>query len=804
MKITDKIKEKRLIFDGGMGTMLQAAGLAPGEAPERWSITHKKEICGVHRAYIDAGCDILTSNTFGVNTLKYSTEDVRAMVGASFECMRQSCFGVDREIYLALDVGPLGRLLEPYGDLPFEDAIKAFSETIKAGQECGADVILIETMNDSYETKAAVLAAKENSDLPIFVTNVYDGSHKLMTGADVPAMVALLEGLGVDALGMNCSLGPWQMKEILPEFLMYSSTPVIVRPNAGLPVQRGEQTVYDISAVEFAHVMEQMAHMGACIMGGCCGTTPEYIKETVRAVSGIPYVLPSYKDITLVSSYVGACEIGSKPKLIGERINPTGKKKLKDALRSGDISYILSEATRQQDCGADILDVNVGLPEIDETATMVRVIREIQAVCTLPLQIDSVNAEALEAAARIYNGKPLINSVNGSEESMRAVFPIVKKYGGVVVALTMDDGGIPESACERAEIASRIADRAQEYGIRKKDIIFDPLALTVSSDKGSAAVTLEAIRIIHSRLGMHTSLGVSNISFGLPRRDIITSTFYVMALEAGLDCAIMNPFSQEMMKAHRGYCALRGLDEGFEEYINFASGLDTVQSVAPVSSVQATPIASEGTASDGGELMNAIIRGICESARACAERLLDSMSPLEIINSQIIPALNSVGRDFEDKKIYLPQLLMSAEASSVAFGVVKSRLPKSAEGGEKIILATVKGDIHDIGKNIVKVLLENFGFDVIDLGRDVPARRVCDSARENSVRLVGLSALMTTTVPSMAETIKLLHEECPEARVMVGGAVLTQEYADMIGADFYSPDAMGSVRYAQELFKNKK
>lgn len=802
MRITDKIKEKRLIFDGGMGTMLQGLGLAPGEAPERWSLSHPSEICNVHRAYIDAGCDILTSNTFGVNTLKYSAEDVRAMVRASFECMRNACAGAGREIYLALDIGPLGRLLEPYGDLSFEDAVKAFSETVRVGAECGADVILIETMNDSYETKAAVLAARENSCLPVFVTNVYDGTHKLMTGADVPAMVALLEGLAVDALGMNCSLGPWQMKEILPEFLKYSSTPIIVMPNAGLPVQRGDEVYYDIDAEEFAEAMAQMASMGACILGGCCGTTPNYIRETVRAVCDIPQVLPSIKDITLVSSYAHACEIGKRPILIGERINPTGKKWLKEALRTGDISYILSEAARQQDCGADMLDVNVGLPEIDEAGTMVRVIHELQAVCTLPLQIDTVNAEALEAGVRIYNGKPLINSVNGSEESMSTVFPIVKKYGGAVIALTMDGAGIPETARERADIAKRIVSRAAEYGIQKKDIIIDPLALTVSSDRKSADVTLEAIRLIRSELGLHTSLGVSNISFGLPMRDIVTATFYVMALEAGLDCAIMNPLSAEMMKAYRSFCALHGLDEGFTDYIAFASGLGSVQSTPAASGVSAVPSASGDINADGESgLRYAIIRGMCDSARDIAESMLDSMPPLEIINSYIIPALNTVGREFEEKRLYLPQLLMSAEASQAAFGAVKSRLPKGSEGGERIILATVKGDIHDIGKNIVKVLLENFGFDVIDLGRDVSARRICDAARDGGVRLVGLSALMTTTVPSMAETIKLLREECPETRVMVGGAVLTQEYADMIGADFYSPDAMGSVRYAQELFK---
>ncbi len=791
MKITEKIKNKRLIFDGGMGTLLQAAGLPAGQAPETWNITNPDKIADIHKSYIKAGCDILTSNTFGVNTLKYTADEVESMTFAAFSCMKKAAAESGREVYLALDIGPTGKLLEPYGDLSFEDAVSVFSTTVKAGVECGADLILIETMNDSYETKAAVLAAKENSTLPVFVTNVYDSTHKLMTGADVPAMVAMLEGLGVDAIGMNCSLGPRQMIEILPKFIEYSSTPLIIQPNAGLPTQKDGKTVYDVDAEEFSDIMAQMAKMGGCILGGCCGTTPEYIKKTVEKTREIPFVYPEGKRRTLVSSYTHAIEVGHAPTLIGERINPTGKSKLKEALRTNNMSYILSEAVNQQKRGAHILDVNVGLPEIDEVKTMTSAVKQIQSVSDCPLQIDTVNFTAMESAARVYNGKPLINSVNGSEESMNAVFPIVKKYGGAVIALTMDEQGIPQTAHGRVEIARRIMQRAAEYGIDKKDIIVDPLALTVSSNPESASVTLEAIRLIRDELGLYTSLGVSNISFGLPQRDIVTSTFYIMALNSGLNCAIMNPYSSEMMKAYRSYCALDGHDIGFENYIDFASTYMPSQTAGT---------GARATLSGDGELQSAIIKGLKEQARVVTEIMLESSQPMEIINSHIIPALNIVGRGFEEKTVYLPQLLMSAEASQAAFEAVKERLPRSAESKGRIVLATVKGDIHDIGKNIVKVLLENFGFTVIDLGKDVPPAAVVDAVRERGAGLVCLSALMTTTVPAMADTIKLLREFCPDVKIMVGGAVMTQEYADMIGADAYSPDAMGAVRFAQELF----
>ncbi len=796
MDIRERLKNSRLILDGGMGTLLQAMGLKPGEAPEYWSITHPNEITSIHQAYYEAGSDVVNTNTFGVNSLKYDDRTIEEMVAASYKCADMARKAAGGEKYIALDIGPTGRLLEPLGDLPFEDAVKAFSKIVQEGVKNGVDLIVIETMNDSYETKAAVLAAKENSDLPIIATNVYDESGKLMTGADVHAMVALLEGLGVDALGMNCSLGPAQMEAFLPGFIKYASIPVAVVPNAGLPRSENGQTVYDVDAEEFSDIMKDITSAGARIIGGCCGTTPEYIRKMVEKTKDIPLYELSDKGITAVSSYTHAVEIADEPILIGERINPTGKKKFREALRKNDMDYILREGIDQQEKGAHILDVNVGLPEIDEKAMICNAVRELQVVTDLPLQIDTVDPAAMEAAMRLYNGKPLVNSVNGNQESMDNILPLVKKYGGVLIALTMDHNGIPETAEGRLAIAEKIVNEAAKYGIDKKDIIADPLALTVSSDSNSANVTLEAIRLIRSRLGIRTSLGISNISFGLPNRDFITSTFYLMALENGLTCAIMNPYSQDMMKAYYSYRALKGFDISCADYIGFASSV-TVETVKSSSTA-----GHSAHSSDSDEpLKHAIVKGMRDAAANCAKDLLKTNDPLDVINKQIIPALNIVGKGFEEKKVYLPQLLMSAEAATAAFERVKEAMPANAESsGNEIVIATVKGDIHDIGKNIVRVLLENFGFNVIDLGRDVPPEAICEEAVKRNCRLVGLSALMTTTVPSMEETIKQLRVVKPDTKVVVGGAVMTKEYADMIGADFYAADAMDTVRYAQKIF----
>ena len=792
MRITEIIKTQRLICDGGFGTMLQAAGMGAGECSEEWNISHPDIITNIHKQYIDAGSDIITLNTFGVNTLKYSKDCCEEMIKAAYENAKRAVINSGKDVYIALDVGPLGRLLAPYGDLDFEDAVSAFANTVRAGYECGADLVIIETMNDTYETKAAVIAAKENCDLPIFVTNVFDKTRKQMTGADIRATVALLEGLGVDAIGMNCSLGPRQMNEILPEFFEYSSTPIIVQPNAGLPVEKDGVTRFDIDSDGFALEAMKMAEMGAAILGGCCGTTPEYIRKVKEKTKDIPYSYITKKNHTLVSSYTHACEIGKEPILIGERINPTGKSKLKEALRQNNMSYILSEAVTEEEKGAHILDVNVGLPEIDEVKMLKNATFEIQSVTNLPLQLDSVNVKALEAAMRIYNGKPLINSVNGNDESMDKIFPLVKKYGGVIIALTMDDNGIPNTARERLLIAKRIVERAEKYGIDRKNIVADPLALTVSADKDSAKITLEAIELIKNELSIYTSLGISNISFGLPNRDMVTAAFFTLALASGLDAAIMNPNSSEVMKAYYTYRALNGLDEGFADYIGFATTVESATSTA------AKPV--ESGIADKSKLESAIIKGLKLEARAEAERLLENTEPMEVINSYIIPALNFVGKGYEEKRIYLPGLLMSADASQAAFEVIKEKMPKKKDGGNKIVIATVKGDIHDIGKNIVKVLLENFGFDIVDLGRDVPPERVFEAAKEHNAALVGLSALMTTTLGAMEETVKIIKENLKNTKIMVGGAVLTPEYANMIGADIYAADAMEAVRAAQRVF----
>ena len=793
MNILEKIKTSITYFDGGMGTMLQARGLAPGELPELWNISHRDVIVDIHKAYLESGCNILKTNTFGANRLKF--DNLEEIITAAIDNAKEAVRAFDGDRYVAYDIGSLGKMLKPLGDLDFEDAVSLFADGIKIAAKCGVDLILIETMNDSYETKAAVLAAKENSDLPIFVTCVYDENAKLMTGADPAAMVAMLEGLRVDAVGMNCSLGPEQMVKIVPKLVSEASVPVIVNPNAGLPKSVNGKTVYDVDAELFSDLMVDIVNSGATIVGGCCGTTPEFIRKTVEKTRNLPFKLPDKKSHTVVSSYTHAVKIGTVPVLIGERINPTGKSKFKEALRENNLDYILNEGITQQDAGADILDVNVGLPEIDEVEMMINVVTELQAVSDLPLQLDTVDPVAMEKSMRIYNGKPLVNSVNGKPESMKAVFPLVKKYGGVVIALTIGKAGIPETAEGRYEIAKNIIEEAEKYGIDRCNIVVDPLAMTVSSDTQSANVTLESIRIIEERLGVHTSLGVSNISFGLPNRDFVTSTFFAIAMQTGLDCAIMNPFSLEMMKIYHCFKALRGMDDNCTEYIEFASGI-TASNVTAVKDKS-----SDSTADVSDPLKHAIIKGLKEKAGAIAAQLVTEVDPLEVVNAQIIPALDTVGKGFEEKTVFLPQLLMSADAAKAAFESVKAALSNTDQPSKgTIILATVKGDIHDIGKNIVKVLLSNYGFDVIDLGKDVPPEAVRDCAVENDIRLVGLSALMTTTVPSMEETIKLLRETGIGTKVVVGGAVLTQEYADMIGADYYAKDAMETVRYAEEIF----
>ncbi len=779
------IRTKRLYCDGGTGTVLQGMGLPTGTPPEMWNIEHPEKIEELHNLYFDAGCNIVVSNTFGINREKH--ENYAELIESGIRCAKNAAKGRDCA-FVAFDMGPTGRLLKPLGDLDFEEAVSIFAANVRVAARCGVDLIFVETMNDSYETKAAVLAAKENCDLPIFVTNVYDESGKLMTGASPEAMISMLESMGVDALGMNCSLGPDMMLPLIERFTENASVPIIVNPNAGLPVVEDGKTAYNINGEQFAAYMKKIAEMGACILGGCCGTTPEYMKKMIEATKAVEYKIPELKKKTVVSSYTHAVEIGKAPILIGERINPTGKKKLKEALRENNMTYLLNEAIRQEEAGVHILDVNTGLPEIDEAEMLKAATEAIQAVTAIPLQLDSNDPKALEGAMRIYNGKPLVNSVNGKAESMESIFPLVKKYGGAVIALTIDEEGIPITAEGRRDVAKRIMEKAAEYGIDKKDIIVDPLALAVSSDSTGALVTMEAIRLI-KELGLCTSLGVSNISFGLPNREKINSTFFAQSLECGLDCAIMNPFATGMMDVYYTHRVLHNMDTACAEYIEYANATEPTQAEAPKSE-------------DAADLHRAVVKGIKEQSVFAARVLLETEKPLDIINEKIIPALNEIGIAFEEKRAYLPQLLMSAEAASAAFEEIKVKMPDS--GGETrgdVILATVKGDIHDIGKNIVKVLLESYGFNVFDLGRDVSSEAVLEKVKETGCRFVGLSALMTTTVPAMAEAIGLLHREYPDTKIVVGGAVLNQEYADMINADFYAADAMETVHLAEKYYK---
>lgn len=792
MNILEKIKKERVYFDGGYGTNLQKAGLMPGELPELWNMEKPEIITGLHRDYLDAGCDILKTNTFGANILKFSEDQLEKIIESAINNAKKAISdGGYKDKYVALDIGPTGKLLKPLGDLEFEDAVNIFAKTVKIGAKYGVDLVLIETMNDSLETKAAVLAVKENSSLPVFVTNAYDENQKLMTGASPSVMVSLLEGLRVDALGVNCSLGPDKMIPVVKELLENASIPVIVNPNAGLPVIKDGKTEFDVDAKSFANSMVEIAKLGAGIMGGCCGTTPEYIKSTKELVDNLEYSKVEEKNKTVVSSYNHTVEFGEKPVLIGERINPTGKKLLKEALREKNYEYILKEGIGQEDAGADILDVNAGLPEINEKEVLEELVKLLQSVTDLPLQIDTSNAGAMEASLRVYNGKPLINSVNGKKESMEEIFPLAKKYGGVVICLTLDEDGIPQTIEGRIKIANKIIETAKEYGISKKDLIFDPLAMTISSDSRSASVTLGCIKEFN-KMGIKTSLGVSNVSFGLPKRSIINSTFFAMALSSGLNAAIMNPYSGEMMDVYYSFCALSNMDERCENYINYASKEEDKVEIK----------SQNQELSDNEGLIRAVLKGLKEEAESYTKKLLEKEEPLSVIDKCIIPALDEMGSKFEKKEAFLPQLLMSAEAAKSAFDVIKSAMLESGKGRDKkykIVLATVKGDIHDIGKNIVKVLLENYDFDVIDLGKDVDPKVIVDTAKQENARLIGLSALMTTTVPAMEEAINLVRKEVSGCKVVVGGAVLTQEYADMIGADRYAKDAMETVRYAESL-----
>ena len=800
MDIREELGRRIIFFDGGLGSLLQERGLKPGELPETWNLTRPEVLYDIHRAYLDAGADIILANTFGANGFKY--DNLEEIVTAAVVNAKKAVADSGRKAYVALDMGPTGKLLKPMGTLDFEECVSIYADVVRYGAKAGADLILIETMSDTYELKAAVLAAKENSNLPVVATVVFDEHHKMLTGATPEVVVALLEGLRVDAIGMNCGLGPKQMKPIFETMARYASIPLVITPNAGLPRSENGKTVYDVGPEEFAEDMEEIINMGAWMAGGCCGTTPAHIKALTERCFGITPKPLTDKDYTIVTSYSTAVELGGRPVIIGERINPTGKSKFKQALRDNNMEYILEEGVKQADSGAHILDVNVGLPEIDEPAMMRRTVYELQSVLPLPLQIDTTDPVAMEQAMRIYNGKPMINSVNGKEEIMHQIFPLVQKYGGTVVGLALDEAGIPDTAEGRLAVAKKIYDTAAQYGIKPKDIVIDALTMTMSTDNNSANITLDTVREIKAH-GGRTVLGVSNISFGLPQREVINSGFFLMAMQAGLSAGIINPNARAMIQAYDTYCVLGGFDSQCMSYIEKYAVAEPTPVAQTVTSVKQAGKAVTGNLS----LTDCIVKGLKEQAYKATKDELSTKDTMEIINGELVPALDIVGKGFEKGTVFLPQLLMSAEAAKAGFEAIKEYVSSQGTNQEKkatIVIATVKGDIHDIGKNIVKVLLENYGYDVIDLGKDVPPETVVDKVIETHAPLVGLSALMTTTVVSMEETIKKLHESAPWCKIMVGGAVLTQEYADMIGADFYGKDAMQSVYYAEELLNPAK
>ena len=742
MTLLEKINQGFVFFDGGYGTLLQAKGLKAGELPETYNILHPEMITEIHYDYLMAGSQILKTNTFGCNELKFSDEgefSLENLIGAAVKNAKRAIEKAGKvqgeDAYIALDLGPTGKLLEPLGDLAFEKAVSLYKKVTEIGVKYGVDCVLIETMNDGYEAKAALLGVKESCDLPVFVTTVYDENAKSLTGSGPKNMVALLEGLSVDALGLNCSLGPEKMFPIVKEICENASIPIIVNPNAGLPKVVDGQTVFEVDADEFAEEMEKLAELGVRMLGGCCGTTPLHIGKMIERVSLKTAKPITKKNNTVISSYSKVVVFEDKPILIGERINPTGKSKFKQALRDHDIDYILREGFAQEEKKVHVLDVNLGLPEIDEVSMLKEVVVKLQSVIDLPLQIDTSDPIALEGALRVYNGKALINSVNGKEESMNSVFPLVKKYGGVVVALTLDENGIPETVEGRLAIAEKIYKRAAEYGIEEKDIIVDVLTMSISTDTQAANVTLDAVAGIKERFHGKTILGVSNVSFGLPNRDFINATFFANAMERGLSAAIMNPNSLDMLKTYYAFCALKGYDDRCVEYVEFATNeASKMMPALPKNGITSDVVNTASDASVESPLMKAIVKGMKDAAVSATEQVLsEGKEAFGVIQNEIIPALDVVGKGFEKKTIFLPQLLMSSEAATAAFEVIKGSMKGSSAENElkgKIVLATVKGDIHDIGKNIVKVLLENYGFNVIDLGKDVPSHMVVDAAKK--------------------------------------------------------------------------
>jgi 5-methyltetrahydrofolate--homocysteine methyltransferase len=786
--VTFRINNKTIIFDGAMGTMLQKRGLKRGEIPELLNLTAPDLIRSIHDEYFDAGCDVISANTFGANRYKAEKtgHTLAELVSSAVRIAKKAASGRNGK-YAALDIGPCGRVLQPTGDLPFEDAVEVFAEIVRAGSLAGADLILLETFTDLYELKAALIAAKENSDLPVLATMSFEANGISFFGATVESMVLTMQALGADAIGVNCSLGPKQLVPIVERLLSASSIPVMVQPNAGLPLFDNGEARYDVTPEEFADHIKMFAEEGALIVGGCCGTDPGYIRLVKERLMGATPLRKRPPLRTGVCSPSRSVFFGDDTVIIGERLNPTGKKALQAALRARDMDHVLKEAIRQQDQGAHILDVNMGLPDIDEPEMLRKAVIEIQSVVDLPLQLDSSDSNALEKAARVYNGKPLINSVNGKKESLQKILPIAKKYGAAVLGLTLDDEGIPHTAEGRVKIARNIMEEAQKIGIPKEDVLIDCLVMTVSAQQDQAAETLKAVRMVREELGLKTVLGVSNVSFGLPSRPIINRTMLAMALMQGLDAPIMNPGDEGMRETIAAFRVLMGKDPQASGFIAEYSGTDEKQ-----------PKKTETVTGGSFGLPQAIKSGLKREAEKATETLLSTMGPLEIIENEIIPSLDSVGKEYESQTIFLPQLMKSAEAAKASFellrGIIAKEYPAGSEMRAKMVIATVQGDIHDIGKNIVKVIMENYNFQMIDLGKDVPPERIVNAVKEHGAEIVGLSALMTTTVSSMKTTIDLIRTECPGVRVIVGGAVLTGSLAEYVGADHYAKDAMEAVR----------
>ena len=777
---------KRIILDGAMGTMLQARGLKPGDHPEVFGMLHPEVVEEIHRMYIQSGSNVIYANTFEANShkLKGSGHTVEEVISANVATARKAA---GDQVRVALDVGPIGELMEPLGTLSFDEAYEVYKEMVMAGEKAGVDLIVFETQTDLQEVRAGYLAARENTNLPVWVTMTFEENGRTFSGTTVSSMACTLDALGVDAMGINCSLGPKQLKPLIEEMMSWTDKPIIVKPNAGLPDPA--TGTYNITAEQFSEEMLAFPEMGVSIMGGCCGTDPEFIRSLEESVTVIRE-RPNKKR-------QGVCAAGHMTELngvriIGERINPTGKKRFQQALREHDLDYIIERAIEQQDAGADILDINVGLPGIDEVAMMKEVVNAVQGMVSLPLQIDSSNAQAIEAGLRACNGRAIVNSVNGSEEKMAEILPIVHKYGAAVVALAMDENGIPQTAQERVAIAERILQEAIKHGIPKEDVLVDCLTLTVSAQQEQAKETLNAVREIHDRLGLHCVLGVSNISFGLPERIRVTESFLTQAMCCGLDLPIVNPNQKEIVDAIVSFRALSGEDPSCQAYIEHFAQQTEEQKPA----VSAAP---------GMTVEQAILKGLKKETKELTSKLMEDHSEMEIINQFLIPALDLVGEKYEQQEIFLPQLINSANAACEGFELIKTEIAK--KGGDsvskgRIILATVQGDIHDIGKNIVKVVLENYGYQVLDLGKDVPPQTVVDAAIKEDIHLIGLSALMTTTVSSMKDTIALLRESGHDCAIMVGGAVLTEDYAREIGADYYGKDAKATADIAKRFFEN--